>query len=164
MPHLGCCTTNNTALPCRRSRSQLFLSDLLTLKTKALRTSKTSETSHSVIQQKNERIYTSTPLYAFRACARTPLPLPLHNNSYKSPTNCFWISDPCCELRYSSYIHLYNLSVGRTMQTKRKGMRRCGTAFSCHVTRGNIGHRAVSACRFWMPIITDVTFTPTVLA
>jgi hypothetical protein len=47
-------------------------------------------------------------------------------------------------------------SVGRTMQTKREGMPRCGTAFSCHGTRGNIRHRAVSASRFWMPIITDV--------
>ena len=81
---------------------------------------------------------------------------PSHNNSNRSPTNCFWISDPCCDLRYSSYIHLPNPSVGRTKQTKRKGMPRCGTAFSCHGTRGNIGHRAVSASRFWMPIITGV--------
>ena len=111
------------------------------------------------LQQKNERIYTSALLYAFRACAGTLL-LPLHSNSNRSPTNCFWISDPCCNLRYSSYIHLSNpsvaRSVGRTMQTKRKGMPRCGTAFSCHGTRENTGHRAVSASRFWMPIITDV--------
>ena len=108
------------------------------------------------LQQKNKRIYTSTPLYAFRACAQTNIPLPLHNNSNRSPTNCFWISDPSCDLRYSSYIHLSKPSVGRTMETKRKGMPRCGIAFSCHGTRGNIGRWAVSASRFWMSIITGV--------
>ena len=55
------------------------------------------------LPQKNGRIHSYTHLHAFRLCART-LPLPLHNNSNMSPTNSFWIYDPCCMPRPSVLI------------------------------------------------------------